>query len=88
LTVQEPPQQNAGAFGAEPREAAHRVIATFRLPGRCRFTVVRATLCAGTGGRAWLRRRATAGVAAIILGLADGRSINSNAPPRRTGEPA
>ena len=41
----------------------------------------------GAGGRAWLRRRATAGVAAIILGLADGRSINTNVPPRRTGGP-
>ncbi len=77
--------QNAGGVGAEltrvqqPQGQLSKVsIATFRFAAPPRFELLRLAACAG--GKRWLGSRATAGVAAVILGLADGRSINSNTP--------
>ncbi len=79
--MQEPPQQKAGAFGATPPRHRHRTVtvATFRFGKPSHFDIVRLDACAQTGGSSWLRRRATSGIAAVILGLADGRTTNSNA---------
>ena len=95
--MQDRPPQNAKDA---PRHPPQRSVsfATFRFGmtgsgSRARFEVIRLPRGFGPGSPPWLRLRATAGVAAVVLGLADGRSTNSNAPrvngtprPSRTDE--
>lgn len=83
--MQKPPQQKAGAFGATASDAQRTVtVATFRFAKPQHFDIVRLKTCAHAGDANWLRRRATSGLAAVILGLADGRRINSNMPAHDT----
>lgn len=73
-----PPQNAKDAPRHPPRQSVS--IATFRFGSRARFEVIRLPRGFGPGSPPWLRLRATAGVAAVVLGLADGRSTNSNSP--------
>jgi hypothetical protein len=57
--------------------------ATFRFAAPPRIEVLQLTACIGLGTSQWLRRRATIGIAAVSLGLADGRSTNSNTPSEK-----
>ena len=76
--MQDRPPQNAKDA---PRHRPQRVrCATFRFAGPARFGVIRLAAGIGPGTQPWLRMRTTAGLAAVLLGLADGRSTNTNTP--------
>jgi hypothetical protein len=88
--MQDRPPQNANDVprSSPPRNVRFAAVrsATFRFAGPARFELIRLAHGMHAGTPPWLRMRTTAGLAAVILGLADGRSTNANTPkasPRR-----
>ncbi len=82
--MQDRPPQNANDVprSSPPRNVRLATVrsATFRFAGPARFALLRLARGMETGTPPWLRMRKTAGLAAVILGLADGRSTNTNTP--------